>query len=161
MPEPSITTPFLITRSYAIARSSRPGPRGHARRRILLRWSGGRAAGTHRGWRAAGPGRRSLARSLPAVEEGREAGTRGGWRAVGTGRLRLARSHRDVEEGREAGTHRGWRAVGTGRLRLAKSHRDVETRLRLPRDNLDLESLRPCARMDLLTRRRGRRRRWR
>src|SRR5437867_759863 len=104
MPEPSITTPFLITRSYAIARSSRPGPRGHARRRILLRWSGGREAGTHRGWRA-----------------------------VGTGRLRLARSHRDVEEGREAGTHRGWRAVGTGRLRLAKSHRDVETRLRLPR----------------------------
>src|SRR5206468_4881577 len=130
MPEPSITTPFLITRSYAIARSSRPGPRGHARRRILLRWSGGREAGTHRGWRA-----------------------------VGTGRLRLAKSHRDVEEGREAGTRRGWRAVGTGRLRPAKSHRDVETRLRLPRDNLDLESLRPCVRNDLLNRRRGRWRR--
>src|SRR5438093_13564074 len=68
MPEPSITTPFLITRSYAIARSSRPGPRGHACRRIVLRCSGGREAGTHRGWRA-----------------------------VGTGRLRLAKGHRDVE----------------------------------------------------------------
>src|SRR5213083_2155636 len=154
MPEPSITTPFLITRSYAIARSSRPGPRGHACRRIVLRCSGGREAGTHRGWRAVGTGRLRLAKSHRDVDGGREAGTHRGWRAVGTGRLRLAKSHRDVEGGREAGTHRGWRAVGTGRLRLAKSHRDVETRL--PRDNLDLESLRACVRNDLLNRRRVR-----
>src|SRR5256886_1136356 len=48
MPEPSITTPFLTTRSYGIVRSSHPGPMGHARRRrrIVLRCSGGREAGT-------------------------------------------------------------------------------------------------------------------
>src|SRR2546427_12706106 len=69
MPEPSITTPFLTTRSYGIVRSSHPGPTGHARRRrrIVLRCSGRREAGTHRGWRA-----------------------------MGTARLRPAKSHRDV-----------------------------------------------------------------
>src|SRR2546425_11171597 len=48
MPEPSITTPFLTTRSYGIVRSSHPGPMGHARRRrrIVLRWSGRREPGT-------------------------------------------------------------------------------------------------------------------
>src|SRR2546426_9091290 len=48
MPEPSITTPFLTTRSYGIVRSSHPGPMGHARRRrrIVLRCSGRREAGT-------------------------------------------------------------------------------------------------------------------
>src|SRR3989449_1316430 len=48
MPEPSITTPFLTTRSYGIVRSSHPGPMGHARRRrrIVLRWNGRREPGT-------------------------------------------------------------------------------------------------------------------
>src|SRR5439155_910295 len=65
MPEPSITTPFLTTRSYGIVRSSHPGPMGHARRRrrIVLRCSGRREAGTHRGWRAVGTARLRPAKS--------------------------------------------------------------------------------------------------
>src|SRR2546427_5585958 len=70
---------------------------------VLGHWSGGRAPGARRGWRAVGT--TWLRRS-----GGRAPGARRGWRAVGTTWLRRS-------GGRAPGARRGWRAVGTTLLR--------------------------------------------
>src|SRR2546427_1086416 len=70
---------------------------------VLGHWSGGRAPGERRGWRAVGT--TWLRRS-----GGRAPGARRGWRAVGTTWLRRS-------GGRAPGARRGWRAVGTTWLR--------------------------------------------
>src|SRR5439155_26731573 len=114
MPEPSITTPFLTTRSYGIVRSSHPGPTGHARRRrIVLRCSGRREAGTAVG-------------GLPEVRAGdvvagaaRPGHTAGGVPWVRRGSVR-PRAIAMLWRGREAGTAGSagalvWGLPGAGR----------------------------------------------
>src|SRR5881397_2452956 len=176
MPEPSITTPFLTTRSYGIVRSSHPGPMGHARRRrrIVLRCSGRREAGTTVGGLlevragdvvagAARPGhaaggvpwvRRGSVRprAIAVLERGPRAGDTPrvacrGYGAAPSGQEPL----RCWSGGRESGT-----TVGAVPLVGGLPVRDEG---QAPEDNLHLESLSHCVSDDLRSRRRGRWRR--
>src|SRR5207245_2231603 len=70
---------------------------------VLGHWSGGRAPGARRGWRAVGT-------TWLRWSGGRAPGARRGWRAVGTTWLRWS-------GGRAPGARREWRAVGTTWLR--------------------------------------------